>query len=114
MTALPIGDEVPVAPLLDDRFRIRPMRTALFPLHQVRQAAVHQVFGDGPPVRDELQASPAHRGIGPLLDHLIIVRQGALAAADQLPHVADEKTWMTGFDLVGGLPLNAGSWKLPR
>jgi hypothetical protein len=47
--------------------------------------------------------APAHRRIGPVFDHPVIVGQWPPAAPRDFRHVRYQQTWMVRFDLVARL-----------
>jgi hypothetical protein len=73
---------------------------APLPLDEVSQPAVHQVFGDGPLIRDELKTPPPHRRIGPVFHDPVIIGQGSLASPRYFLHIRYQQTRMVRFDLV--------------
>jgi hypothetical protein len=112
MTAFAVGDQAAIAPFPGDCVRVFLVLSAPLPLDEVSQGAVHQVFGDGPLIRDELKAAPAHRRIGPVFDLSVIVGQWPLAASRDLPHIRYQQTRMVRFNLVarlGEAPISEGA-----
>jgi hypothetical protein len=103
MTPFRIGDQAAIAPFPGDYIRVFLVFSALLPLDEVSQGAVHQVLGDGPLIRDKLKVAPPHRRVGPVFDHPVIVAQRPLAAPRDFPHVRYQQTRMVLFDLVARL-----------
>ena len=103
MTPFGVGDQAAIAPFPGDGVRVFLVLSALLPLDEVSQGAVHQVFGDGPLIRDILKAAPSHRRIDPVFDHPVIVGQWPLAAPRDFRHVRYQQTRMVRLDLVARL-----------
>jgi hypothetical protein len=109
MTPFGVGDQAAIPPFPGDGVRVFLVLSALLPLDEVSQGAVHQVLGDGPFIRDKLKASPAHRRIGPVFDHPIIVGQWPLAAPRDFRYVRYQQTRMVWVDLVARLGVAAAA-----
>jgi hypothetical protein len=103
MTPFGVGNQAAIPPFPGDGVRVLLVLSASLSLDEVSQATVHQIFRDGPLIRDKLKMAPPHRRIGPVFDHPVIVGQWPLAAPRDFRRVRYQQTWMVRFDLVARL-----------
>ena len=103
MTPFGVSDQPAIAPFPGDCVRVLLVLLAPLPLDEVSQPAVHEVFGDGPLIRDKFKVAPPHRRIGPVFDHPVIVGQWPFAAPRDFRHVRYQQTRMVSLDLVARL-----------